>query len=427
MKVELVKKRTSCRLCDCKRLQLVLPMKPSPIGDAFVPFEEKDKFQNLIPLDLYQCQECGHAQNVDIVNPEELFRDYLFTTASSSGLVKHFQIFARNVLDQLAIPKNSLVVEIGSNDGTLLRFFKNLGMNVVGVDPAREIARQASSAGIPTLCAFFSSVVANEVRKEHGTAQLIVANNVYAHIDELADITEGIASLLDNDGVFVFEVSYLLDIIDHFVFDTIYHEHLSYHSIEPLVRFFHRHHLELIDVQKVSTKGGSMRCFVQKFNGPRNKSATVDQWIHEEESRGLHRPEIFQHYAMQIQQRKEALDHFLTEAHDQGKHVAGYGASTTATTLMYQFNLEKRLGYLIDDNPKKQGMFSPGCHLEVKPSSVLYSDRPDIVVILAWQYADPILQKHVRFVEENGTFVVPLPVLKIFSKVEAMNEYCCPS
>ncbi len=414
MKADLVKKRTRCRLCGCKSLTLVLPMKPSPIGDAFITFEEKDKIQSLIPLDLYQCFECGHAQNLDVVNPEELFRGYLFTTASSAGLVKHFQNFAKEVIDKLAVLQNSLVVEIGSNDGTLLRFFKDLGMKVLGVDPAREIARHANSAGTPTLPEFFSSTVANHVFKEYGAAQLIVANNVYAHSDELADITNGIASLLDNDGVFVFEVSYLLDIVDHFVFDTIYHEHLSYHSIGPLVRFFHKHQLELIDVQKVSTKGGSMRCFAQRLSGTRKKSAIVDQMVYEEERRGLHRPEIFQHYAMQIEQRKKTLEVFLTEVLDQGKRIAGYGASTTVTTLIYQFELEKKLIYLIDDNSKKQGMFSPGCHLEVKPSSVLYSDRPDIVIILAWQYAGLIMQKHIRFIEESGTFVLPLPELKIF-------------
>ena len=394
-------------------------MKPSPIGDAFV--EDKDKVQSLIPLDLYQCQECGHAQNLDVVNPEMLFRDYLFTTGSSAGLVKHFQNFAKEVIDQLAIPQNSLVVEIGSNDGTLLRFFKDLGMKVLGVDPAREIAHQATSAGLPTLPEFFSSAVADQLLQEYGPAKLIVANNVYAHSDELADITDGVAVLLDNDGVFVFEVSYLLDIIDHFVFDTIYHEHLSYHSIDPFVKFFRKHRLELIDVQKVATKGGSMRCFVQRINGPRKKTAVVDQMVHEEERRGLHRQEIFQQYAMQIKQRKNALAASLNEALVSGKRVAGYGASTTVTTLIYQFELENKLIYLIDDNPKKQGMFSPGCHLEVKPSSVLYSDRPDIVIILAWQYANPIMQKHVRFMEENGTFVVPLPVLKIVAQAEALT------
>lgn len=409
----LVTKRNCCRLCDSKDLMLILPMKPSPIADAFVPYDQKDKAQPLIPLDLYQCQQCGHAQNIDIVNPEVLFRDYIFTTSSSAGLVKHFQHYAAEVANKFGFAKGSLVVEIGSNDGTLLRFFKDLGMRVLGIDPAREIARNATQSGVRTLPEFFSSELAKQIRNEQGTAKLIVANNVYAHCDELADITEGIATLLDNDGVFIFEVSYLLDIIDNFVFDTIYHEHLSYHSIAPLVQFFQRHGLELFDVEKVSTKGGSMRCFVQRLNGPRQISPIVDRMMTEEMQRGLHHPKIFRQYEMQIKQRKEALNGYLTNALDQGKKIVGYGASTTVTTLMYQFELEHKLSYLIDDNVKKHRMLSPGCHLEVKPGSVLYETPPDVVIILAWQYAKPILQKHARFVEENGIFVVPLPELSI--------------
>lgn len=416
----LVSKRNCCRLCDSKDLILVLPIRPSPIADAFVTDEQKDKPQPLIPLDLYQCQKCGHAQNIDIVNPEVLFGDYIFTTSSSPGLIKHFQHYAKDILNKLEITKDSLVVEIGSNDGTLLRFFQEHGMQVLGVDPARDIAERATNAGVRTLPEFFSSTLARAVFKDQGPAKLIVANNVYAHIDQLADITEGIAQLLDHDGAFVFEVSYLLDIIDNFVFDTIYHEHLSYHSIAPFVQFFQRYHLELFDVEKVTTKGGSMRCFVQKSGGPRKKSPVIEQMMREELRRGLHRPEIFHQYELQINQRKEELNAYLAEALAQGQRIAGYGASTTVTTLMYHFELEHKLSYLIDDNAKKHGMYSPGCHLEVKPSSALYEERPDIVVILAWQYAQQIMEKHTRFMEENGTFVIPLPMLKVISNKTAL-------
>lgn len=411
----LVTKRTTCRLCDSTNLALVLPMKPSPIADAFIPVEQKDAIQPLIPLDLYQCQECGHAQNIDVVNPEELFRNYIFTTGSSPGLIKHFEQYAQEIVSKFALAKDSLIVEIGSNDGTLLQFFKNCGMQILGIDPARDIARRASESGVPTLPEFFSKELAKQILKEHGPAKLIVANNVYAHSDQLADITGGIASLLDTDGLFVFEVSYLLDIIDNFVFDTIYHEHLSYHSIIPFMQFFQKHGLELFDVEKIVTKGGSMRCFVQKLNGPRKRSIMVDQMVHSEIQRGLHKPEIFQQYGMQIMQRKHTLITYIEEAKRQGKRIAGYGASTTVTTLLYQFELEDKLDYLIDDNAKKHGMLSPGCHLEVKPSSVLYEDAPDIVIILAWQYARPIMQKHMQFLEGNGVFIIPLPQFKIVS------------
>jgi hypothetical protein len=411
----LVTKRSSCRLCHSDKLLMVLPMKPSPIADAFITHDKKHIPQPSIPLDLYQCQTCGHVQNVDIVNPDLLFREYLFQTGSSSGLVAHFSLYAQEIVQKYNIKPGAFVVEIGSNDGTLLKFFKALGLNVLGIDPAVEIAQQATAAGTPTLPEFFSSALAKQIAAQHGAAKLIVANNVYAHSDELADITTAIASLLDDDGIFIFEVSYLLDIIDKFLFDTIYHEHLSYHSISALQRFLKAHGLHLFDVEKITSKGGSIRGFVQKINGPHPEQAIIETMIAEEIRRGLHQPQIFQHYEQAILLQKQAVTAFIDKALQHKKRVIAYGASTTVITLMYHFELENKLEYLVDDNPKKQGLFSPGCHLEVSLSNILYTDKPDIVVILAWQYADVIIQKHQQFIAEGGTVVVPLPSLQIIS------------
>ena len=414
-----VTRRTSCRLCNDTNILLVLPIKPSPIADAFVSHDKKHEKQPLFPLDLYQCQECGHVQNL-IVNPELLFRDYIFQTSSSAGLIKHFQKYAHDVVEKFKIQPDSLVVEIGSNDGTLLKFFKDLGMKVVGVDPALEIAKLANAAGIPTLSEFFTSPLAKKIGEQHGRAKLIVANNVYAHCDQLADMTDAIELLLDDDGVFVFEVSYLLDIVDKFLFDTVYHEHLSYHSIAAFKRFFKVHGLHFFDVEKISTKGGSMRGFVQKAAGTRKESPIIEEMIKEEMRRGLHKPDIFRQYEQEILARKEEVQLYINEALKNKKRIVAYGASTTVMTLMYHFELEGKLEYLIDDNAKKHGMLSPGCHLEVKPSSVLYTDRPDIVIVLAWQYADMICSKHSQYVADGGVFVVPLPHLKMISQAETL-------
>jgi SAM-dependent methyltransferase len=396
-------------------LVMVLPIKASPIADAFVSHDKKHLPQPSIPLDLYQCQDCGHVQNVDIVNPDLLFRDYLFQTGSSAGLIEHFSKYAKDVVGKFDVKPGTLVLEIGSNDGTLLAFFKDLGLKVLGVDPAVEIAKQASAAGITTLPEFFTSALVKQIADQQGLAKLIVANNVYAHSDHLADMTDAIASLLDDDGIFVFEVSYLLDIIDNFLFDTIYHEHLSYHAISSLQRFFKSHGLHFFDVEKISTKGGSMRGFVQKINGPHPEQSIIEKMIQEEMLRGLHQPAIFQQYEKEILARKDALTLFVNNACQNGKRIVAYGASTTVVTLMYHFELESKLAYLVDDNPKKQGLFSPGCHLEVKPSRVLYTDKPDIVIVLAWQYADVIIRKNQQFITEGGVFVVPLPTLKVIA------------
>jgi hypothetical protein len=408
-----VSRRTSCRLCERENPILVMPIGPSPIGDAYVSIDKKDEEQPLFPLDLYQCQDCGHVQNLDIINPDLMFKDYIFCTSGSAGLVDHFRIYADDVTKRFNLVSNSLILEIGSNDGTLLSFFKDKGMRVQGVDPAVEIARQATQLGIPTIPTFFTSELATKILEEQGPTKLFVANNVFAHSDQLADITQGIEKMLDRDGVFVFEVSYLLDIIDNFVFDTVYHEHLSYHSIDPFTRFFSKHGLHLFDIQKNLSKGGSFRGFVQKTGGPHAERPIVREMIEEESRRGLHSPEIFYEYEKQVLARKDVVLNFINKARSEGKSVVGYGASTTVATLMYHFELFDKLDYLIDDNPKKYGLYSPGCHLEVKPSSALYTEKPDVVVVLAWQYANPILNKNKSYIENGGKFVIPLPELKI--------------
>ena len=209
-----------------------------------------------------------------------------------------------------------------------------------------------------------------------------------------------------------------MDIIDKFLFDTVYHEHLSYHSVKPFVQFFAAHGLHLFDVETISSKGGSMRGFVQRADGPQAERPVVKQMILEEDKRGLHSPQVYKDYETKILARKTALLDYLAQAKQRGLKIAGYGASTTVTTLMYHFDLSDKLAYLIDDNTKKHGMYSPGCHLEVKPSSVLYGeDRPDVVVILAWQYEHLIMTKNAAFLESGGFFVVPLPDLKIYPSV----------
>jgi SAM-dependent methyltransferase len=342
------------------------------------------------------------VQNLDIVDPEILFRDYLFLTSASSGLIEHFRGYAAEVISHFEIRPGSLVVEIGSNDGSLLRFFKDQGMNVLGIDPAREIARQATQGGVPTLPEFFGSAVASSIRAEHGPATVIAANNVFAHADDLADIVKGVRDLLADDGIFVFEVSYLADIIDKFLFDTVYHEHVSYHSISPLVRFFERLGMQLFDVRRIASKGGSIRGFAQRrAGGKRTQTAAVRELISLEQRRGLGSLEPYRAFEDRINVRKKALLDLLDKEAAKGALIAGYGASTTTTTLMWHFELTRKLAFLADDNPHKHGLFSPGVHIPVVPSGELYVRRPDYVIVLAWIYAEPIIRRHQRFLEER--------------------------
>jgi SAM-dependent methyltransferase len=413
-----VTRRDRCRLCDSKDLELVLPIAASPIADAYVPLVRLTERQDTYPLDLYFCNGCGHVQNVDVVNPDILFRDYIYVTSSSLGLVEHYRKYADDVTAQFSVKPGAFALEIGSNDGSLLGFFKAKGLKVLGIDPARRIAEEATARGIPTLPEFFSSKLAEGLRKDHGPAAVVAANNVFAHADNLTDIVQGIRTMLDDDGVFIFEVSYLPDIVDRFLFDTVYHEHVSYHSILPLTRFFERLGMQLFDVQRISSKGGSIRGFAQRMpEGRHTVSASVKAMLAEESLRGFDRSAVYREYGEAIDLRKATVGKMVDDARAGGKTVAGYGASTTVTTLMWHFDLTQKLEFLADDNPLKHGLFAPRCHVPVLSSEVLYARRPDYVVILAWNYAEQIIKRHQRYIDEGGTFVVPLPELRMVSGV----------
>lgn len=409
------KHRNDCRLCGSTRFELVLPILPSAIGDAFVAKEQLDEVQELFPLDTYLCLECGHLQNLDVVDPEILFRNYTYRTSASMGLVEHFRQYAQAVVSGLQIPPASLVVEIGSNDGSLLKAYKVQGLRVIGVDPAKNIAATATAEGVKTLPEFFGYAIAQQILAENGPAMLMCANNVFAHADNIADIVKGIRSLLAPDGVFVFEVSYVPDIIDNFVFDTIYHEHVSHHALIPLERFFNSLDMTLFDVERVATKGGSIRGFAQPMStGKRAKTQPYLQMLEEENRRGIAHPEIYRDFYQAIEKRKQAVLEYVNSAIAQGKAVVAYGASTTTTTLLYHFELQTRLKFIVDDNPLKFGMYSPGAHIPVHSSDQLYAEpKPDIVVILAWQYSDAIMKRHTRFTDAGGKFLIPLPDMAI--------------
>jgi SAM-dependent methyltransferase len=409
--------KTDCRLCGSSSLEHVLPIKPSAIGDAFVAAERKNEPQDLYPLDCYLCLDCGHLQNLDVVDPDVLFRDYTYRTSVSLGLVEHFKRYAHSVVEGLDIRKGSLVVEMGSNDGSLLKAFKNEGMRVQGIDPARNIAAAATADGVPTIPDFFTSKLAQKIRDDQGSAALFCANNVFAHIDNMADVVKGIRLLLADDGAFVFEVSYIVDMIDNMVFDTIYHEHVSHHALIPLETFLNKHDMSLFHVERTGTKGGSIRAFAQpESTGKRPRSQEYLKMVAEEERRGITKPKIYRDWFDAIESRKRAVLSYLDKARADGKVIAAYGASTTTTTLLYHFELEGRIKFIVDDNPLKQGKFSPGAHIPVLPSAALATEKPAIVVVLAWIYADPILKRNEAYIAAGGKFLVPLPEPRVVDR-----------
>ncbi|MGH7940606.1 MAG: methyltransferase domain-containing protein, partial [Limisphaerales bacterium] len=290
---ELCHRRESCRLCGGRRLLSVLKLAPTPPANAFVSRDQLNKPQPCFPLEVFFCEDCTHAQLLDVVDPSVLFENYVYVSGTSPSFVAHFESYARAILDQFKPSPGSLALDIGSNDGTLLRFFQRAGMKVLGIDPARQIAQEASRNGVPTLAAFFDPKLAKQIREDHGPATVITANNVFAHIDDLEGVVQGVRTLLAPNGIFVFEVSYLLDVFEKTLFDTIYHEHLDYHSVRPLAPFFRRLDMELIEARRVSSHGGSLRGIAQLKGGGRAVGESVGAAIAAEEKSGLHHAETF--------------------------------------------------------------------------------------------------------------------------------------
>ncbi len=402
--------RLDCRLCGSRELVQVMSLGATPLANEFVTAAERGKPQDRFPLDVYFCQECAHVQLRDVVDPDRLFRNYVYVSGTSPVFVDHFRRYAEATAAFAGLKAGEQVIEIGSNDGTLLRFYQQAGCQVLGIDPARAIAETATRAGIKTLPEFFTAALAKRLRADGVRARLIAANNVFAHADDLHDIADGVAQLLHPEGVFVFEVSYLLDVVEKTLFDTIYHEHLSYHTVKPLVGFLERHGLEMIDAQRVDSHGGSLRVIAKRRGGRLPRQPEVDVLIKNEATRGLHGPDAFHVFFNDIQQRRQELAKVL--AGFKGRRVAGFGAPAKATTLMFHFDLgPNTLAYIMDESPLKQGLFSPGHHLPVVPSSRLYDAafKPDAALILAWNFAESIMKAHQRFKDMGGAFIVPLP------------------
>jgi len=412
---QILKRRSTCRLCESPDVELAFALTPTPPANAFVTKEEASGPQRAFPLDVHFCRGCGHVQLLDVVDPGLLFGNYVYVSGTSPVFVEHFRRYAGKLLELARPPAGSLVVDVGSNDGTLLRFFQEAGMRVLGVDPAREIARRASAAGIETLPEFFALSLARRLRAERGPAALLAANNVFAHMDDLGGVADGVRALLAEDGVFAFEVSYLLDVVEKTLFDMTYHEHLSYHSLGPLVGFFQRHDLQLFDVERVPTHGGSLRALVQRAGGPRPVCAAVGELLAEERRTGLDRKETFVSFFDGIEAVKGRLRALLGEVKRQGRTVAGYGAPAKATTLLHHFELGAALDFIVDDSPLKQGLYTPGYHIPVLPSQAMYERKPDYVLILAWNFARPIMEKHQRYLNGGGRFIVPLPECEVIS------------
>ena len=409
-----MQRRLACRLCPSTDLDLVLSLEPTPLANSLVTADMLGEAEDCYPLDVFACRDCGHIQLLDVIDPEVLFRDYVYVSGTSPVYVDYLKDYATKIIEHYSVHDGDLVVEIGSNDGTLLRHFSERGLRVLGVDPARNLAELASQAGIQTIPEFFTSSLAEEIKNAHGPAKLVIANHVFAHTDDLQAVVRGVHSLLAPDGIFAFEVSYWLDVYRKVLFDTIYHEHLSYHTVTPLVGFFTRCGMELVDTQQVVHQGGSLRCMVQLTGGPWPQNCSVQHLICEEKrDLGVDLALTMRGFGERIGLERQRLRDLFTSIKAQGGRIAGYGAPAKTTTLMYHFGLgADQLEFIVDDSEHKQGKFTPGLHIPIVSSLEIYERKPDYLLVLAWNFADSIIKQHQAFAKGGGKFIVPLPTLK---------------
>ena len=404
-----------CRLCDCTFLIKRLTLTPTPPANEFL---DRPKEQEVFPLELLECGDCGHIQLSCVVDPSRLFSNYVYVSGTSPSFVKHFENYATNVIEKFVLQPNDFIVEIGSNDGTLLNFFQNAQMKVLGIDPAKQISERANQNGIETWNEFFDDSTVSRIKEK---AKIVVANNVMAHIEDLKGVVKNIKNILADDGVFIFEVSYLVDMCEKITFDLCYHEHLSYHHIGALKHFFTKMGMKLFDVKKIDTHGGSIRCFVSHQQSEYKVSDKIYEMMTYESSIGLKTEveldfpasSIFHHMKSKIDHIQNELVSRLVELKSRGKTICIYGMPAKITTLMFKFQLGNDLiDFGIDDSFMKIGKYSPGKHIKVLSSKVLYSRKPDYCLIGAWNFADQIIEKHQEYLNQGGHFIVPLPEIR---------------
>ena len=405
-------RRKTCRLCGGKHLELVLERSPNPLEDDY---RRADRLapQKTYPLDLACCADCGHVFLLDIVDAGKIYSEYLYETSVSLGLAEHYDRYAQGVIEKLGLKPDAFMVEFGSNDGTMLRAFKKRGLSVLGVDPAAPIAALATKSGVETLPTFFTLELARNIKAERGPAALIAANMVFANIDDLDDIAAAIEELLAKDGVFVCETGYLLDNVKNLVFDNIYHEHLAYHSVKPLKKFFENKGLEIFAVETVDSKGGSIRFFVQRKGAARPVEPSVAGLIAREDAAGIHTAAPYAALTKTLDETRARLHEFLGGFKRRGKTIAGFGASHSVTTLVHHFELAPILEFVVDDNPRKQDTFMPGTHTPVLNPKALLERKADYAVVLPWRFSKPIRERHAGFALAGGKFVDVLPRVEV--------------
>lgn len=403
-------KRTTCRACGGRELELFLPLGDVALANSFLKSAQEFASERRFPLDVYFCKTCTLVQLLDVIDPEVLFRNYLYVTGTSDTIAVHNVGYAQAVVSALDLGAEDLVVEIASNDGSLLKRFQSHGVRTLGIEPARNIAERARADGIETLDRFFDARCAGDVRERFGPASAVIGNNVLAHVDEPVDFMRGMRRLLGERGLAVVEVPELAEFVERSEYDTVYHEHLSYFSVSSLMRVCEEADLCIVRVDRVPVHGGSIRVWSAPVERVGEHAASAREFAAQEHARGITSLARLHEFARDVEAQRAELLELLRRLKREGKSVAGYGAPAKGNTMLNYCGITPELlPYTVDKSPLKVGLVAPGSHIPVLPVSTLLERQPDYCLILAWNFADEIRRQQAEFERRGGRFIVPIP------------------
>lgn len=404
-----------CRSCGSQEGALVLDLGVQPLANNLLRPEDLVKPEPKFPLRLAVCQSCWLLQITDLVPPVQLFSEYLYFSSFSDALLRHAREAAEGYIKEFSLNSQSQVVEIASNDGYLLQYFQQRGIQVLGVEPAANVAAAAAKKGIPTEIAFFGRATATQLRERGIAPDLMTANNVLAHVPDINDFVGGLTILLKSEGVVTVEFPHLLRLLKESQFDTIYHEHFSYLSLHVVQRIFARHGLLVFDVEQLPTHGGSLRVFAcHAAAAHHSETPTVARLLTEEVAAGLEGDDAYRRFARQIAEAKSALLRFLIDAQAQGKRVAAYGAPAKGNTLLNYCGVGPDLiAFTVDRSPHKQGMLLPGTRIPIRAPEAILEEKPDYVLVLPWNLQEEITAQMAAVRAWGGRFVVPIPTTRV--------------
>jgi len=411
----LVGQKLDCRGCGNHLSKIFIDLGKSPLANSYLKKKDINKKEKIFPLKVFVCKKCYFVQLPEFENPKKIFSEYAYFSSFSSEWVAHARDYVDMITKKLKLNDKRLVMEIASNDGYLLQFFLKKKIPVLGIEPAKNIAKIAQKKGITTKVEFFGTKLALKLEQEGTKPDLIVANNVLAHVPKIHDFVEGLKIILNTNGVITIEVPHLLKLIKNIEFDTIYHEHYSYFSLNVLKDVFEKHNLTIFDVKEISTHGGSLRVFIKhEINQKLKISKNVERLLNKEREEGLQKMETYENFEIQVNKVKNELIEFLENAKKNKKKVIAYGAPAKGNTLLNFSNITNDLiEFTVDKNPYKQKRFLPGSHISIKKPEMIMKTNPDFILILPWNIKDEIIKQIKNMKKWEGKFVIPIPKLKI--------------